>query len=895
MEVGKFCPAYTSFAHLYPSSVELQSALCRYYASVIRLCTKIIAILQRSPVVHAFSSVISPFESEFSEDIAQLRADAEMVKLQCTHAAYSAAVQAEELAAEERRMNHRFRLKITKEQDEARASRLQQSQHKISQLREAPRDRLSTLSSLNAYRRVLQQRVPKTAEWFQNDDVFRQWRDDRHGAVLWCPGKMGAGKTVLMSSIVEHLHISRRSTDAISHHFCFSDHDASLEARNIVGSIAKQMLEDWLHKASADELRALHRSVSSDVNSADMTDIVSHRLLSSTSYYILLDGIDECEPNEAREVVAFLSKLSQKHRAIKVVLTSRPDIDRVLRQGLSIQYKMSVFLWVRLFINDLCAQKSDNDILAALQGPPPSISLLIDKTIDRIQQCASSKDVLKLLQFCGILKRSLTVEEFRELLSFTTNQRARDIGQMIHDVGEIVAETGGLVYIDEEEQTVHYVHQSVKNHLFGRSPHRDGFCTTELDLHLGFLILIYLNFNDFKRSLVKVDSGSTTSFRPVDIAVSSVSGSNSQVLRTAARKLLRNRQNLQSLKGKDLERKIRDTVGTGDLSTNQLESQYPFLEYAKSYWLDHLEEIEPESDARIWRLFDTLVKGENGLISTPWNAGRVVSRVAYEKTKQTLEWALSNQKPALVMYELVHNIDTVRESDQQQILSIASGKALFRLMSVLIRKQTPSRGVIYKAFTKAAHLGLTDCVDLYIQKAFDPNDRPDEEYNTTPLQAAAEGGHLEVVDRLLTAKANANVNAAPSEEYGRTALQAAAEGGHLEVVDRLLTAKANAAPAGSGGRTALQAAARGGHLEVVDRLLTAKAHVNAAAALCGGRTSLQAAAEGGHLEVVDRLLTAKANVDALDPGSGGRTALQFAAAEGHLQIVKRIEDAGGRG
>ncbi|KAK5242634.1 hypothetical protein LTR11_011737 [Exophiala xenobiotica] len=450
MEVGKFCPAYTSFAHLYPSSVELQSALCRYYASVIRLCTKIIAILQRSSVVHALTSVISPFESEFSEDIAQLRADAELVKLQCTHAAYSAAVQAEELAAEERKTNHRFRLKMTKEQDEARASRVQQSQHKISQLREATRDRLSTLSSLNAYRRVLQQRVPKTAEWFKNDDVFRQWRDDSNGAVLWCTGKMAAGKTVLMSSIVEYLHISRLSTDIISHHFCFSDHDATLKARNVVDSIARQMLEDWLHKASADELRALHRSVSSDVNSADMTDIVSHRLLSSTSYYILLDGIDDCAPDEAREVVAFLTKLSQKHRAIKVVLTSRPDIDRVLRQGLSIQYKMSVsdtktrsdlrcyidealdqrmedgqlvlndprlildisdkleresqgmFLWVRLFINDLCAQKSDNDILAALQGPPPSISLLIDKTIDRIQQCASFKDVLKLLQFCGI-------------------------------------------------------------------------------------------------------------------------------------------------------------------------------------------------------------------------------------------------------------------------------------------------------------------------------------------------------------------------------------------------------------------------------------------------------------------------------------------------------------
>ncbi|KAK5271140.1 hypothetical protein LTR40_014012, partial [Exophiala xenobiotica] len=59
----------------------------------------------------------------------------------------------------------------------------------------------------------------------------------------------------------------------------------------------------------------------------------------------------------------------------------------------------------------------------------------------------------------------------------------------------------------------------------------------------------------------------------------------------------------------------------------------------------------------------------------------------------------------------------------------------------------------------------------------------------TALQAAASGGHLEVVDRLLTAKAD--VNAAPAESGGRTSLQAAAEGGHLEVVDRLLTAKAN--------------------------------------------------------------------------------------------------------
>jgi ankyrin repeat protein len=54
---------------------------------------------------------------------------------------------------------------------------------------------------------------------------------------------------------------------------------------------------------------------------------------------------------------------------------------------------------------------------------------------------------------------------------------------------------------------------------------------------------------------------------------------------------------------------------------------------------------------------------------------------------------------------------------------------------------------------------------------------------TATLQATSEGGHLEVVERLLTA--GANVNADPARYDGRTALQAACEGGHLEIVERL--------------------------------------------------------------------------------------------------------------
>jgi ankyrin repeat protein len=84
------------------------------------------------------------------------------------------------------------------------------------------------------------------------------------------------------------------------------------------------------------------------------------------------------------------------------------------------------------------------------------------------------------------------------------------------------------------------------------------------------------------------------------------------------------------------------------------------------------------------------------------------------------------------------------------------------------------------------------------------------------------------VERLLTTKVDVNAAACSN---GLIVLQATAGGGHFDVVERLLTAKAKANPnanananaASYGGLTTLQAASGGGHLDVVERLLTAKA------------------------------------------------------------------------
>ncbi|KAK5988793.1 Putative ankyrin repeat protein [Cladobotryum mycophilum] len=156
------------------------------------------------------------------------------------------------------------------------------------------------------------------------------------------------------------------------------------------------------------------------------------------------------------------------------------------------------------------------------------------------------------------------------------------------------------------------------------------------------------------------------------------------------------------------------------------------------------------------------------------------------------------------------------------------------------------------------------------------------------LQAAIRGGHLNIVERLLAARADINI---PSKHSGRTTLQAATQGGHLDIIKRLLTAGADInAPSRQYSQTALQAAAKGGHLDIVERLLAAGADVNAPSGQYG-RTALQAAAEDGHLAIIERLLAAKADINAPAEHSG-RTALQAAAQGGHLDIVSRLEEAG---
>lgn len=164
----------------------------------------------------------------------------------------------------------------------------------------------------------------------------------------------------------------------------------------------------------------------------------------------------------------------------------------------------------------------------------------------------------------------------------------------------------------------------------------------------------------------------------------------------------------------------------------------------------------------------------------------------------------------------------------------------------------------------------------------------------TPIQAAAESGHEEVVRLLLDLGANVNAPASPSS--GVTALQAACYQGHINLARLLIDkgADVNSPPGKSNGYTALQGACLGVEEGIVRLLLDSGADVNAPGSPYNGGPALHAAVSRGHIGLVNSLLSANADPNS-QAGHRRQTPVQSAYLIGRRDIVAVLRSAGATG
>jgi hypothetical protein len=418
---------------------------------------------------------------------------------------------------------------------------------------------------------------------------------------------------------------------------------------------------------------------------------------------------------------------------------------------------------------------------------------LFDRKLERLKSRPHAEDAIKILQLCGVAKRPLTTDEIREALTIKIGQKSLDFSSLSNDIGQIIADCCGLVYVEEEDASIHYVHHSVYQHLFkSTQPDSARFNHMVVDKHVGLLCLTYINFTDFKRQLVKVPKGSDARIDPWRIGATAVVGLPETSNRLALR-LLRNSRRSTTVTANDLKRTTEDLLGVDENARLQSElklRRFQFLLYARKYWIFHLAHLNENDDQKLWQVFCKCVDGTISIVDRPWETlGPAVQTdpIWKARSRSDVRWLVCNHHTALLVWKIIESHSTLTNKELGDLLLHCSRDDDVCMMKALIGHTQLTRYQVSVALVACAGCGSRDGVETLLAAGA----RTDDRWNgRTALQAAAGGGHVDVVDRLLAAKADVNAAAA---EYGdgRTALQAAAEGGHHFIVQRLKEMGAN--------------------------------------------------------------------------------------------------------
>ncbi|KAI0202456.1 hypothetical protein F4808DRAFT_468565 [Astrocystis sublimbata] len=198
-------------------------------------------------------------------------------------------------------------------------------------------NKFSTVPIGDQHQRRANSRTEGTGTWLLQHQEFLDWETSSSSSILWLNGKMGAGKSVLASLVVDRYRVDNTVVSEIDEGFAFfyySKNDQELKGDpivHIVGSLLKQLARvprypDQIHTG----LVELYNQMDDKEKLPDierwkklLLEIVT--VLPRT--IIVLDGLDEFEKEaDARHIIGFFGQLVENSdRPVKIFLSSRDE------------------------------------------------------------------------------------------------------------------------------------------------------------------------------------------------------------------------------------------------------------------------------------------------------------------------------------------------------------------------------------------------------------------------------------------------------------------------------------------------------------------------------------------------------------------------------------------
>jgi predicted ATPase len=164
-------------------------------------------------------------------------------------------------------------------------------------------------------------RHPGTGTWLLNSSAFQEWKlgSRQH---LWLYGLAGCGKTILSTTILDHL-LQIDTYITLAFFFDFSD-PRKQKLEDLLRSLAVQLYHTGNEAARRlDSLFTSHDDGRRQPDTNTLSACVDIMIQTAGKVFIIIDALDECTATE--ELLQWLKHLAS--RKAQLIVTGRPEVE----------------------------------------------------------------------------------------------------------------------------------------------------------------------------------------------------------------------------------------------------------------------------------------------------------------------------------------------------------------------------------------------------------------------------------------------------------------------------------------------------------------------------------------------------------------------------------------
>ncbi|KAL9096562.1 MAG: hypothetical protein Q9165_001049 [Trypethelium subeluteriae] len=475
-----------------------------------------------------------------------------------------------------------------------------------------------------------------------------------------------ASEDVIMKDI-------RSQQIGLIYYYCDFSDPRSLELRNILGAIIRQLLEEINMSTNLEQqITKACGQISEAVMNDNLSAILFQVFECFPKVFLFIDGLDECKFEVQTAILSLLHELSQfSQPKVKIFVASRDEhtisksledfpqlrvgaehnsgdinyfIEETVKRKMESRLLMirdvslkseiintltsqahGMFLWVHFQIADLCETDSDHGIRHALQNLPKGMAETYARAVRKIaRNPLRATRAQQIFKWIASAKRPLLIAELAEAVAFNRTDQFWDSSKIPH-TENLIQGCGNLVVLDDDG-TARFVHHTVQQFLIVSAPESSlpdfHFQASEADLEAGQTCMTYLMFSDFEKQITIPEPHCAERISrfpsPKAITASIIPGrglwSAISSVESIWRYLSPRKTQPHSL---TLEMDLAQFVQLRKPPNPDMSKRYQFLSYAIENWLNHTTEITEKEIC--WNKFRSLATDRSSSFDIrPW-------------------------------------------------------------------------------------------------------------------------------------------------------------------------------------------------------------------------------------------------------------------------------------